>query len=259
MEMKSSTENNSKGWITPLIPPIVLHLYRGLRYGDAYYEAVAERERKAAIIRNTEFTLPSRTLAELFPGVESQLVTAPVSQIYRARDMVVPLAELLTLAAICRHLQPRRVFEIGTYTGSSTLVMAINLAAQAEIFTLDLEPSELVGSIYRGTSHASKIRELYGNSLEFDYEPFRGSVDLVLVDANHAYDFVKADTEKAFALLRPGGVIIWDDYRWLDVHSECSGVTLCLNELQKTRPIYSLAGTRFAIYVDNEPANDRQT
>lgn len=257
--MESSNESSLGSWIKPLLPPILLHIYRGVRYGNAYHQAVAAGEREAATIRDTQFNLPAKSLDEIFPGIDAQLVSVPVSEVFRARDMVVPLAELLTLAAICRHRQPRRVFEIGTYTGSSTLVMAMNLPDESEIVTLDLEPSELVGSVYRGTKHASKIRQLYGDSLKFDYTPFNGSIDLVLVDANHSYDFVKADSEKAFALLRPGGVIIWDDYRWLEIHSECSGVTLFLNELQKTRPIYSLAGTRFAIYVDNEPGNDRQS
>jgi len=118
--------------------------------------------------------------------------------------------------------------------------------------SLDLEPSEKIGSAFRDTTYSAKIRQLYGNSLTFDYAPYERSVDLVLVDANHSYDCVRADTENAFALLRPGGVIVWDDYRWLECHSECSGVTLFLNELQKTRSLFSITGTRFAIYVDNE-------
>jgi len=209
--------------------------------------------------RDVQFTLPSRALNELFPGIDSVLVTAPVSELYRPRDMVVPLAELLTLAAICRHRRPRRVFEIGTYTGSSTLVMAINVPDHTEILTLDLEPSETVGSAYRNTEHSSKIRQLYGNSLTFDYTSFLGSMDFVLVDANHSYDCVKSDTEKAFELLRRGGVIVWDDYRWLECHTECAGVTLFLNELQRSRCIFSITGTRFAIYVDSEPGHARRS
>src|SRR3712207_7586966 len=55
----------------------------------------------------------------------------------------------------------------------------------------------------------------------FPYTTLFRSIDLVIVDANHSYDFVKADTEKAFAMLRPGGIIIWDDYVW-DEHPERS-------------------------------------
>jgi predicted O-methyltransferase YrrM len=236
-------QSSWSGWIKPLLPPVLLNIYRRVRYRDSYL-------RPGARTMDVQFTLPSRALNELFPAIDSVLVTAPVSELYRPRDMVVPLAELLTLAAICRYKQPRRVFEIGTYTGSSTLVIAMNVPDQTEILTLDLEPSEIVGSAYRNTEHSSKIHQLYGNSLNFDYSPFLGSVDFILVDANHSYECVKSDTENAFRLLRPGGVIVWDDYRWLECHAECAGVTLFLNELQNTRSIFSVTGTRFAIYVD---------
>jgi predicted O-methyltransferase YrrM len=204
----------------------------------------------ASEAKDVEFTLPSRALNESLPGIDSVLVTAPVTELYRPRDMVVPLAEVLTLAAICRHLRPRRIFEFGTHTGSSTLVMAINVSADTEIFTLDLEASERVGSAYRDTEYSSRIRQLFGDSKTFDYAPYLGKVDFVFIDADHTYDGVKSDTEKAFELLRPGGVIVWDDYRWLDVHVECVGVTLFLNEFGKTHPVFNIAGTRFGIYVD---------
>jgi len=61
------------------------------------------------------------------------------------------------------------------------------------------------------------------------------------------------------ALLRPGGVIVWDDYRWLEYHEECVGVTLFLHDFQKTYPVFNLSGTRFAVYVDNETSNDKRS
>jgi hypothetical protein len=230
---------------TDLVPPLLLHIYRDMRYGESYRDASGINARKV------QFTLPERSLVELFPGIDAVHVTTPVSELYRPRDMVVPLPELLTLAAICRHTKPRRIFEIGTYTGSSTLEMAVNTSDETEILTLDLEPGEKIGSAFRDTTYSSKIRQLYGNSLEFDYTPYEHSIDLVLVDANHSYECVSSDTEKAFSLLRPGGVIVWDDYRWLEEHFECSGVTRFLNEFQAKRPLFSIAGTRFAIYVDH--------
>ena len=252
--METSIDSNAvgswRGWVKPLVPPLLIDVYRRLRYGKT-----SEEQATPAITesREVQFTLPTRTLDELLPGINSTFVTTPAAELYRPRDMVVPVVELLTLAAICKHQQPRRVFEIGTYTGSSTLLMAINLPPESEIFTLDLEPLENIGSRYRNTEYSTRIRQLYGNSLKFDYTPFHGTIDMLLIDANHDYEHVKADTQRAFELLRPGGIIVWDDYRWLECHSECAGVTLFLNELQSTRPIFSIAGTRFAIYVDKQP------
>ena len=242
--MDSVNESSWMSRLRPLVPPLLLHIYRNMRYGDSYRQANGLKP------PDVQFTLPERSLGEMFPGIDSVLVTTPVSELYRPRDMVVPLPELLTLAAICRYIKPRRIFEIGTYTGSSTLEMAINTSEETEISTLDLAPGEKIGSAFRETTYNAKIRQLYGNSLTFDYTPYEHSTDLVLVDANHSYECVSSDTEKAFALLRPGGVIVWDDYRWLEVHSECAGVTRFLNEYQAKRPLFSIAGTRFAIYVD---------
>ena len=250
--MASINDSSWRARLRPLVPPLLLDVYRSARYGSAYVRPGTEANGTRANAGDVQFTLPERRLTELFPGIEFVLVSTPVSELYRPRDMVVPLPELLTLAAICRYRKPKRIFEIGTYTGSSTLVMSLNAAHETEIFTLDLAPGELIGSVFRNTTQGSRIQQLYGDSLSFDFVPYNGTADLVLVDANHSYECVKSDTEKALALLRRGGIIVWDDYRWLEIHSECSGVTRFLNEFQATRPLYSVAGTRFAIYLDNE-------
>jgi hypothetical protein len=246
---KSVISQSLKSLIRPLLPPILLNGYRRGRYGSGHRDLEAAYQRA----RDAQFFLPSRSLIELFPGIEPVNVTVPVTEINRPQDMVVPLAELLTLGAVCRHLRPRRIFEIGTYTGSSTLVMAMNTPDATELITLDSDTSEIVGSAYRSAPHASKIRQLHGDSRVYDYAPYLSDIDLILVDANHTYEFVEADTDTAFRLLRPGGVIVWDDYRWLDIHWECRGVTFYLNELQRSRPIFHITGTRFAIYLNDAP------
>ncbi len=216
---------------------------------------------------DVRFLLPKRALGELFPGIESTELSTPVSQICRQDEWTLPLTELLTLAAICKHVRPRKVFEIGTYTGSTTLMMAKNTPYETEIFTLDLDPSQrethkhglgigglpafAVGSAYQGLPFTTKVHQLFGNSVTFDYSPFAASIDLVLIDADHTYDFVKVDTANAFKLLRPGGIIIWDDYVWDERYPECIGVTRILNELQQTRRCFQIAGTRLAIYLDS--------
>jgi predicted O-methyltransferase YrrM len=84
----------------------------------------------------------------------------------------------------------------------------------------------------------------------YDYTPFLKKIDLVVVDGDHSYKFVKSDSENAFKLLRPGGMILWDDYVWNPRHPECAGVAQFVNELKDTGRAFRIAGTRFAIYVD---------
>lgn len=244
------------------MPPRLLTLY-----------SKSQAQRSIGVVKTREvdeqaaqFVLPKRTLEELFPGVRSTDVSVPVSAFPRQDEWLLPPVELLTLGAICKHTAPRRIFEIGTYTGLTTLMMARNTSCEAEIFTLDLDPSQRethvhglgvgglpafeVGELYCATPFARKIHTLFGNSATFDFSPFYDSIDLVFIDADHTYRFVKADTENAFKMLRAGGTIIWDDYVWYERHPECAGVTRCLNELQKGSSIFRIDGTRVAIYID---------
>src|SRR5262249_40540245 len=127
-------------------------------------------------------------------------------------------------------LKPERVFEIGTSTGRRTALMAMNTSETARIFTLDLPPdaavpegaSDLhlienskheVGKHFRETRwNGSKITQLFGNSKTFDFGPYHESIDLVMVDGSHTYEFVESDSFNAFRMIREGGVILWHDY-----------------------------------------------
>jgi predicted O-methyltransferase YrrM len=226
-----------------------LSIYRRWRYPD---DALVLRE-------SVPFSLPQRLLTDLFPGVEKLGVEISVSEINRPFDMYLPLVELLTLIAICKYKCPKRVFEIGTYTGSTTLSLAISSTETTQVYTLDL-PNEfqkkftipgVVGSAFQNTSVSSRIHQLWGDSRTFDFTPFLTNIDLVFIDGSHNYDVVCSDSENAFKLLTPGGVIIWDDYLWELRHPSCAGVTRCLNELRKSKKCFLISGTRLAVYIND--------
>jgi len=238
---------------------------------DAYYETFQKgdiaggRSNSRDGAPHRDYVLPVRTLGELFPNIELSMVSFPVSQVQGWHEWTMPPLERLTLGAICNYFRPRRIFEIGTYIGASTLIIAINSSPDTEIFTLDLDPASVgthkhglgvggfpafaPGSAFKGTAVAEKIRQLFGDSQSFDFAPYKNTIDMVFLDADHTYEFVKKDTEAALDLLSPRGIIVWDDYMWIDKHPECAGVTRCINEFSKHRQCYSLAGTRMAIYL----------
>ena len=180
--------------------------------------------------------------------------------------MILPHKEQLAIGAICREIEPDKVFEIGTYKGSTTLIFALNTPSKTKITTLDLDPLKRethlygtgidsldsldVGSAFKGTIYEKKILQLYGDSTTFDFGPYNRKMDLVYIDADHTYGYVKNDTRNALSLIKKGGVIVWDDYVYNDKHPECSGVTRCLNELSQSHKCYQLAGTRLAIHVN---------
>jgi hypothetical protein len=218
--------------------------------------AVKDWLRPSAPVPNIAFDLPVQPLEVLFPGGSDAVVRFPMSQWTRTRDMVLPLSDYLAVGALVQVLQPRRIFEIGTFNGSTTLLMALN-APEAEIFTLDLPPSELLpeakarfhaGSEFEKSPVSGRIHQLFGRSESFDFTPYFGNIDLVYIDALHTYEAVKRDTQTAFRLLRGGGVILWDDYLWDPAFPECAGVTRWLNELNATTPCSVIRGTRLAVH-----------
>lgn len=228
--------------LKPWLPPALVRIYRRRR-GDPRADP--------------QFTLPARPLAELWPTPAAAELALPLALAARADEWAMPAAELLAMAAICVLAQPRRVFEIGTYTGETTRVIARNILADARVDTLDLAPDEfarrvgrpphyVAGSAFHGTPEAQKIAQHAVGAGGFDFAPFAGQYDLVFVDADHRYPAVKADSEQALRLARPGGAIVWDDYVWDERHPECAGVTTYLNELVRDLPIYRIAGTRLA-------------
>ncbi|MCB9748174.1 MAG: class I SAM-dependent methyltransferase [Candidatus Omnitrophica bacterium] len=179
--------------------------------------------------------------------------------------------ETQVICELVQVLKPKNIFEIGTYSGFTTIHFAANTSANAKVYTLDLSLDfkqnvnnkeriskysfddlkvvELSAQnfnkrMYKGRVESDKIVELFGNSRDFDFSPYFGKIDLVFIDGNHSYDYVKSDTENAFKLLSDKGVIIWHDYDYI-FHKD---IFCYLNDLVKEHAIYSIAQTRFAIY-----------
>jgi predicted O-methyltransferase YrrM len=168
-----------------------------------------------------------RNLVEEYPEAVGMVVHMG-DVTYRISNM--DPSELYCLAVIARIRQPRTIFEFGTYDGATTRWLA-QVAPHAEIFTIDL-PLELrgewesatlvdrssggdgLGARFRDTAAASRITQLLGDSRTYDFTEYFGSMDLIVVDADHAYESARSDTESALNMLSTRGVVIWDDYVW---------------------------------------------
>jgi len=160
--------------------------------------------------------------------------------------------ELLCIAGLVAKRNPRRLLEVGTLDGNTTLQMALNSQEDAEIHTLDLPP-DAEGYLgydsskrrYEGTPSEKKVIQHLGDSMKVDFAGFAGGkkFDFIFIDANHDYEFVKNDTLKALEVLEEGGCILWHDYAPL-----FSGVFSWLNELSEKLPIKRIEGTTLGYY-----------
>jgi predicted O-methyltransferase YrrM len=170
--------------------------------------------------------------------------------------------ESVLLVKLLRIVEPRLVFEFGTYKGLTTRLLLANLPPipgmeAPRILTLDLPTledvefqgtdidlaREVLGSerAYQREREAHLVHQLLQDSMRLDPTPWSGQVQYIFIDANHALPYVRQDTENAFAMLSPGrGVVIWHDYG----HPEFPELTAYLEELARTRPLFHVEGTK---------------
>ncbi len=172
------------------------------------------------------------------------------------------VADLVNLGILCQAVRPRAVFEIGTSTGYSSLFLAANTPPDAQIWTLDLPKPDTVthGALtvydrlivkgchevepcFVGHALGRKIRRVYGDSANFDFLPYRRSVDLFFVDGAHTYEYVRIDTINALRCCRPGGVIVWHDYGRSGLSED---VTEWLEQVNRIVPVYAAHGSSLA-------------
>lgn len=214
--------------------------------------------------RPPAWELPVRSLDEIWPGMNSAAVAMIPNQI-RRHLWGMPEHELLVLGAVTQALRPDRIVEFGTFTGASTLAMALNSRSHTRIVTVDVDPADRpshvhglgvgliefrVGEVFKDTAWHAKIEQRLCDTRLFTMPEWEGQVGLFLVDADHTYDFVRSDTAFANTMLSPRGAIVWHDYTWSPDAAECGGVTRAVNEYhQRHGNCFQIAGTRFAIYL----------
>jgi len=176
--------------------------------------------------------------------------------------------EVVSIIYLLKKINPKKVFELGTFNGLTTLNMAINTAADAVVYTIDL-PQAMIGDVklqlemsdknyirkaesgrlFKGKSYAKKIVQLFGDTAQYDFSQFYGTIDMVFIDASHSYEYVKNDSLIALKLLRgKKGLILWHDYG-----GSWDGVTKALNELYTSDPdfknIQHIENTAFAYLI----------
>jgi predicted O-methyltransferase YrrM len=117
------------------------------------------------------------------------------------------------LSMLSKIMAPKRILEIGTFTGYATLCFAEGLANDGKIITLDIneELEERVNGYFQASDYCEKIDYRIGNAM--DIVPTLNEVfDIVFIDADkknngNYYNLV-------FDKVRSGGLIITDNVLW---------------------------------------------
>lgn len=117
------------------------------------------------------------------------------------------------LSMISQMIQPKRILEIGTYTGYATLCLAEGLTSDGLLYTIDVneELEDFTNAFFQKSPYQSQIKFLIGNALEL-IPTLDESFDLVFIDADKRnypayYDLV-------LSKVRTGGFILSDNVLW---------------------------------------------
>jgi len=117
------------------------------------------------------------------------------------------------LSMLSKLISPKRVLEIGTFTGYATLCLAEGLAEDGLLYTLDinLELEDRVRGYFAESPYNSKINYVLGDATQ-TINALEEVFDLVFIDADKKNNGTYYDL--IFDRVRPGGLIIVDNVLW---------------------------------------------
>ncbi len=122
------------------------------------------------------------------------------------------------MAMLVQLMGAKRIVEVGTFTGYSSLAMALAMPKEAEMLCCDVsEPNTALAREYwekagvAGSINLVLAPALQTMDAKLD-EGWAGTVDLVFIDADKA-NYLNY-YEKAVDLLKPNGVVLVDNVLW---------------------------------------------
>jgi predicted O-methyltransferase YrrM len=211
--------------------------------------------------------LPRVELKKVLPGIE--LIAVFILEAYnRASGITLDIEEVASLLAIVKFSGAKKIFEIGTFDGSTALNLAANTPDDAQIVTLDLPPDwsgdfssetpkelrnitnrRTIGQRFLDTPQQRKITQVFGDSSTIDWTNLPVPFDIVFIDGCHYHDYVAKDTQNALKYVGVGGLIIWHDYGYV------KDVSDVVDETSTKIKVSAIAGTRLAVgFLGTSPA-----
>jgi caffeoyl-CoA O-methyltransferase len=152
-----------------------------------------------------EHTTPDGELFERLAAETREKTTAP--------QMMVGRLEGRFLGVLVRSLRARRVLELGTFTGYSSISMALALPSGGRVITCDVnkETTAIARRYAEEAGVADRIDYRLGPGVE-TIEQLEGPFDLVFIDADKE-NYINY-YEATLPLLADGGLIVVDNTLW---------------------------------------------
>ena len=157
--------------------------------------------------------------------LENSLRELPVLKKLREETQKMPLGRMQIspdqgqlMSMLVQLIVPNKIIEVGTFTGYSSLVMALALPENGKIFACDISEkyTSKARLFWKEAGVADKIELRLGNASEslekMLNEGLSGTFDMAFIDADK--ENYKIYYEKCLELLRPGGLIMIDNVLW---------------------------------------------
>lgn len=147
------------------------------------------------------------------PPLLARLARETHARVHKAR-MLSGHAQGRLLSLLSKLTQPRRILEIGTFTGYSALCLAEGLVPGGELHTLDVndELASFATRYFAEAGLADVIQGHWGRPAADVLTTLPGPWDLVFIDANKEQNQVYFDL--VIDDVRPGGLLIVDNVLW---------------------------------------------
>lgn len=118
------------------------------------------------------------------------------------------------LSMLSKMNNPKRILEVGTFTGYATLCLAEGLIPDGTIYTLDInaELEDMVRGNFAKSPLNDKIKYIIGDAQQSLKNLSSETFDLVFIDADKKNNQTYYDL--VFDQVKPGGMIIVDNVLW---------------------------------------------
>tara|TARA_Y100000590_G_scaffold141714_1_gene162532 strand:- start:1564 stop:2349 length:786 start_codon:yes stop_codon:yes gene_type:complete len=163
----------------------------------------------------------------------------------------------------------KNIFEFGTCSGKTTTLMALNSPDDAKIITLTLSLNQAKNLnlskkdnkvsirniinesnydkfIFSGKELEKKISVIFMDSRELNVDEYLNNFDLIFIDGGHTYSIIENDSNKAFKMVKKGGIILWHDY--VPGKTSDKDVVKYLNKISKDKKIFHIENTSLCYF-----------
>ena len=179
----------------------------------------------------------------------SNFFTQETIRNYTYLDGTSTVLDIALLKSIARSISDCMYLEIGTWRGES-LVNVADVAMACGCVSLEYSKDFVCDRAENPTSESEEkssviLPDLIDKNFKFD---------LIFIDGSHEFADIAQDTENAFKLLRPNGVIVWHDYglttekvNWTTLDAIIEGCPI-----DRLSNLYHVSNTLCAIYTERE-------